>query len=448
MTRHIATKHTSLFVLFMFANAAFAQSISRSIIEPTIQPTEAIKQETSTPKWKAEAEARFRFEARENTDFTNTKDDRSFFIGSRTRASISYQPSAEWKIFLQPQFSDVWGQLSSQILGNGTLSPGLLTSASTSDPYLSIHHAYVNWNIENSHAFLSIARQELNYGDHIILGNLGFSNVARSFDSGLIRWNPEQYTLDFIYAKIAESDVKASGLLGDTGLAGVYAALGNLISIPDFDLYVFWLRDNRSGTPVTFNFGTFGTRIKVASSIIDARLEAGDANDHAMVAYMFNAETGGNANKVRLAIEYIRASGDDPSTCKFTRYHQLFPTAHRWLGDMDFFGRQNIQSAVLHTQYKHSAALSLSADVHSFWRSNSHDLLCSVVTETPLSGQPSPITSQNKHAGEELDLVAQYRMNEHLTLEAMGGVLLSGTYLKLTGGAISYFNYLQSTSTF
>jgi len=145
-------------------------------------------------------------------------------------------------------------------------------------------------------------------------------------------------------------------------------------------------------------------------------------------------------------VEYNRASGDDPSTGKFTRYHPLFPTAHRWLGYMDLIGRQNIQSGVLHTSLKFSPKWSATFDLHSFWRVDEGDLVYSIVTGTPLAGQAVPPTSGAKHVGEEIDAVIVYRYNDFVALEGAGGLFLPANYLEnAVGTAMSWFSYFQAT---
>ncbi len=171
-----------------------------------------------------------------------------------------------------------------------------------------------------------------------------------------------------------------------------------------------------------------------------------------MFAYMMDAEAGYTIDwksGFRLGLEINRASGDKSTNSKFTRYHQLFPTVHRWLGYMDLFGRQNIQSGVFHALLKINKKWSASADIHSFWRVEEQDLIYSIVTETPFAGQAAVPTTGKKHVGEELDLIISYNPVEHVALKVMGGVFTPGGYFKTAvGNDVGYFSYVQTTFSF
>lgn len=406
-------------------------------------------------KWTLDGEARFRFETRDNKDLNSTTADHNSFTGTRIRLNIAFEPSKNLSAFIQPQFSGVWGQGSANIAGNGTVTGGVVNSGGLSDPSLSMHQAYANWKM-CSKFHLIVGRQEMSYGDEVVVGPVGFSNVGRSFDAVLIRSMYEKSTTDFFYSKIADDDVPGSFYNGESDFAGFNSDFLNVSSIDILDVYGFYLRDRRTGAPTTFNFGTFGVRIKDKVDSFDYRVEAnsqfGEHASNEMFAYMMDAEAGYTVdwrNGFRFGLEYNRASGDKSSSSTFTRYHQLFPTAHRWLGYMDLFGRQNIQSGVLHALLKINKKWSASVDIHSFWRVESQDLIYSIVTEAPYTGQAAIPTTGKKHVGEEIDLVLSYNPVKFVALQVMGGIFNPGAYFKTAvGNDIGYFSYVQTTFTF
>jgi|JI10StandDraft_1071094.scaffolds.fasta_scaffold72919_3 hypothetical protein len=406
-------------------------------------------------KWNLGGEARFRFETRDNKDLNSAAPDHNSFTGTRVRLNVGFQPSEHLKAFIQPQFSEIWGQGTANIAGNGTLTGGVVNSGGLSDPSVSMHQAYANWEmVEDLH--LIVGRQEFNYGDEVVIGPVGFSNIGRSFDAALVRSIAEKNTTDFFYSKIADEDVAGSFYAGESDFTGIYSGFSNIASIDALDLYGLYLRDRRNGSPTTFNFGTFGLRIKDNVGSLDYRFEGntqlGEHLGNNMFAYMMDAEAGYTIDwksGFRLGLEINRASGDKSTNSKFTRYHQLFPTVHRWLGYMDLFGRQNIQSGVFHALLKINKKWSASADIHSFWRVEEQDLIYSIVTETPFAGQAAVPTTGKKHVGEELDLIISYNPVEHVALKVMGGVFTPGGYFKTAvGNDVGYFSYVQTTFSF
>jgi hypothetical protein len=407
------------------------------------------------PKWTMGGEARFRFETRDNRDLNSAVNDNDSYTLSRVRLNVGFEPSEKLKAFVQPQFSGVWGQGTASVSGNGTVTGGVVNSGGFSDPTISMHQAYANWEmVDDLH--LIIGRQEMTYGDEVVIGPVGFSNIGRSFDAALIRSLYEKNTTDYFYSKVADDDVTGTFYSGELDFAGFNTAFSNISSIDALDAYGLYLRDARTGSPTIFNFGTAGLRIKDKIESFDYRFEGnaqfGEHSGSDMLAYMFDAEAGYTIDwksGLRLGLEFNRASGDDSSSSTFTRYHQLFPTVHRWLGYMDLFGRQNIQSGVFHALLKMDKKWSASVDVHSFWRVESQDLIYSIVTETPYAGQAAVPATDNMHVGEELDLVLSYNPVQFVALQAMGGVFLPGEYFKTAvGNDVGYFSYVQTTFSF
>lgn len=445
-------KTSGLLVVMLFTSALFAQE-KQPENQPTVVTGEAPIPEK--PKWSLDGEARFRFETRDNRDLNSGISDHNSFIGSRVRLNVGFQPNEKLKAFIQPQFSEIWGQGTAYLAGNGTLTGGVVNSGGVSDPSLNIHQAYAHWQIVDQFGMI-IGRQELNYGDEVVIGPVGFSNIGRSFDAILFRTSAKKNKTDFFYSKLADEDVTGSGFLGESDFAGIYTNFQNVASIDAFDVYAIYLRDRRGGSPTTFNFGTFGLRIKDKVRSFDYRFEgnaqSGEHLGNKMFAYMADAEAGFTANVqqgLRLSLEANRASGDKSTSSTFTRYHQLFPTVHRWLGYMDLFGRQNIQSGVFHANLKLNKQWSAGADLHSFWRVETQDVIYSIVTEAPYAGQATPPASGKKHVGEEVDLVVAYSPVDFFALKVMGGIFFPGAYFKSSvGDDVGYFSYIQTTFTF
>ena len=124
--------------------------------------------------------ARARVEVRNNSDFNKNVSDYTDFTGSRFRLDMSFKQSEKTIVFFQPQFTKIWGQ--TEFVPNGTSSSTEKeTSGVLNDTSLDVHQAYLKYNFNDNFAFTA-GRKELNYGDQLLLGGVGWSNQGRSFD--------------------------------------------------------------------------------------------------------------------------------------------------------------------------------------------------------------------------------------------------------------------------
>ena len=411
-----------------------------------------------TDKFDISGSARFRGEVRDNSDFNSAVNDVTDFIGVRLRMDTKFTPTDYLEAFVQPQFTGVWGQVESNVSGAGTVTGGAFTSGALRDRELTLHQGYVIWHAGDNFD-LKIGRQEIAFGEHVVIGDVGFSNVGRSFDAARGTYKFGDNSLDLFYSRLAEADFGGAAIVDDVDFTGVYSQFDTAETIDflnEVDLYALWLIDDRAGTPINFSFVTLGVRLKNDFGLINGRAESnvqiGRSSGADMLAYMVDIEQGVDLDVqdgLRIAAGYNHASGDDPSSSKFTRYHALFSTAHKWLGYMDFFGRQNIQSALVKFTLKLDEQWKIAAHGHMFWRVRAADLLYTLAVERPIPGQTTPPTSASKRVGEEVNLMLFYNPHPNIALSLLGGLFFPEGYLETTvGGTMAMFSYLQAGFSF
>ena len=441
--------------------------------EPTpvvATPTPTPSPVTPLPKWydkiKAQGQFRFRAEARDDVNRDNLEVDAiqnklAGFLLYRIRLLVDFQPTDEFSVVVQPQFSSSFGQVDGILNGSGSATGGNITSGGTIDKAITMHQAYLQWKWNESFS-LRAGRQELVYGDSMLIGNLDFNNVARSFDAFRFRYEREKHKLDFFYSRIAEDDVNRPSVNGDIDFAGLYWATEGDGFLQNFDAYALWLKDDRIvrvdafETLLNFHFVTLGSRLKMAKFGFDFRgeggIQVGEKEQQTMLAYMYDAEFGYTVpfkHPFRLAVGYNYASGDDPDTETFTRWHQLFPSPHPYLGYLDFFGRQNIKSAVVRTAVNISDKWTAGVDAHVFWRANTKDFVYSINTEVVADGQFFILTSEDKNLAQEIDANLKYTATKNIDVWAQGGVLFpKGFIQEEIGDYRSYYAFVQTTFRF
>lgn len=255
---------------------------------------------------------------------------------------------------------------------------------STGDVALGLHEGFVELGFMGN--TLQAGRFEMVYGDHLVIGNVDWHESGRAFDGARLSIGAGDVDVDVFATTLSEgfaddtSNSEIGG--GDVWFFGVYTKLGGLLGDGHaLDLYLLNRLAPRATGPDTDTTAelTAGARVKGASAGVDWRAEAGvQVGRHPMaevdaLAYQADGELGytvGQARNLRVGLNGFVASGDDPDTAETDEgWNQLFPTAHKWLGLMDFIGaRTNVAGAALLLSSQLHARWKAYANVHEFHR--------------------------------------------------------------------------------
>jgi len=322
---------------------------------------------------------------------------------------------------LMPQSTGVW-----DVGGTGMTDAGF-----------GMHEGFIQ--IAGDGFRLDAGRFEMSYGDELMIGNYDWIETGRSFDGMRLHIAPRAagYFVD-VFSTWMRDGLATSSTLGGLGglggvsaarkpfgagdmiFSGVYAGLGHLIADDmDLDAYVLSLVQPRTPTDPGLNGDTgylfsFGLRSKRRIGIFDARAEGGvqygqaPVTGNSILAFSGDVELGVHVadDHLRIAVEGLYASGDDPNTPDVEGWNQLFPTAHKWLGVADIIGgRTNIMGGALHLAVKANDRLTLNLDGHGFLR-------------------PETGPGVDSYAGTELDLGANYGLGRGLALRTNYSVFL------------------------
>lgn len=342
----------------------------------------------------------------------------------RLRTYLTFEANDKMTLYLTPQAAKTMG-------GD---SNGAETSGSTNHPDLQFFEANVNYKFAESFA-MKIGRQEMAYGDHLIIGSLGWANTGRSFDALRFRKSYEKGWTDLFYSKISDNSTTDSAS-DDVNLNGVYHSQSFNAYLNPLDLYFIHQRDSKV-TEVEVN--TFGIRIKGEHNGINYRTENGVQNGASLGDDAFQTETevGYVFHKHAFAAQYALAGKN---------YRQLYPTAHKFLGIADVLGRRNIEEIAVKYSYPILTKLNINASFHKFNRHN---------TNAPayrLNGTTSwGNTGDDKHIGNEVDLVANYTTAGNLTFQLGAALFSPGDYMKAQSAdqaKETQFVYLQLFAPF
>lgn len=393
-----------------------------------VEPAEPMSAASSIPGWPFKVGASFftRFEMRQGYDKLGRSGGRfteGEFTVYRARLRLDTAPidiGGGQRVVLRfaPQVDGFWGNQASTV----------------SSPNLGVNEAFAR--LSNRLFTLDVGHFMMNYGDALVIGDLGWHQTARSFDGGRIRFAPDgsKYWVDLFVTQLADGlgGPDSSAFSGDTLFTGVYANFGKLLTdktvLEPYLLVQIWTsQDNVAVDPMDPTAGTatrkaalqgtLGVRAVQTYGMVDVRLEAGlqfgkrrtGLDSVSVLAYQLDAEVGVKPlDKLRLSVEGLIASGNDASTARDEAWDQLFPTAHKFLGLMDIMGgRSNVASGVLHLAYSGIESFVFKADAHVFLR-------------------PQTADGQKGYAGSEVDLNAIYIVGAGMKLRVMYAAFIPG----------------------
>ncbi len=411
---------------------------------------QAEKFELLDGKLKFGGQARFRYEHFQNTDFTSASDRRDFVL-TRIRPDITFIPHEQIVLFFQPQFTAGWGETTASLstVNSAANATGAAATSGTvlNDPALGVHQGWLAYSPSDWFTF-KLGRQELIYGDHLVIGNVGWSNVGRSFDALKLNFKHDSGWVDLFWSLLNDVEAGfgrgvATGSFGDAHFGGVYSSLDLGRFFQALDLYALYRLD-QTASPRPHNYVTGGLRIKSKPNNWDYRFEGtgqfGKLAGANQRDWQFDVEGGYTWEdwyNFRVGLEFFVTS---------LNYNQLFPTAHKWLGFIDLFGRRNIMGGVLHLSAKPGEKWLVKLDTHMMMRTKTSAGLFRLNGVTPI-GAAGP--SGSRFAGVEADLTLRYKPLDILAFQFGAGAFIPAGFIKSNvGSKVPLWGYLQTNLSF
>lgn len=404
---------------------------------------------------KADLEIRYRLEYRDNFDFNESRHDQDVFHLQRTRLSLLYNPVKDWGVFIQGQDSRIWD---AEFAGKATF-----------ENFMDIRQLYVNY--ENAVAFeplqinkisARVGRQEFSFGAQRLIGGFNWSNLAQTFDGGKagVHFVPAHLQVDIFGGD--KTQIKTPREFDDLydgsskeRIWGYYASIKVLRETLIEQYLIRRVTEKNvsfgpSGTGAIDDF-TAGGRIKKAfANGIDYEVEAakqwGEFRDKDVNGIMAVGILGYTvtqlASKPRMSFEFDYASGDsDPADGKMETFDNLYPTNHLFYGYIDFVSLQNLNNYRYQFSFKPTKKLKLQADLVLHYLATVKDSYYSVARAVVRTAT----SKVDNHLGNEIDLTADYKLNDWTNVGIGYSHFFAGDYLRQTGADDDAdFFYLQT----
>lgn len=365
------------------------------------------------------------------------------FISQRSRLSFGYT-GYRFKAFATLQDVRVWGQDASSI--NRTTTD--------SNDGLMLHEAWAEVSLLDTGSVLEnltlkIGRQELNYDDVRVLGNLDWLQQGRRHDMALLKLEHKGWLAHAGVAFNQNSERKSGNVFngtpsgytaGTNGIGTLYKSMqflylgrkfysGNaslLFLKDDFNRYYI---DNATPTPAKVWDQGVWSRLTVGGYVsatvkkklavtASAYYQGGTDKDGVdMDAYLLSAYTLYPVTRKLNIGPGIDWTSGGSSASKNRAFDPLYGTPHKFWGYMDYFyvadgfGRNGLVDYYLKTRYKAKDKLLVSFDVHGF---NSAKAIS--------AGDGTKLDS---HFGAELDLLLTYSMTKSIGIEGGYGAFFA-----------------------
>jgi Alginate export len=312
------------------------------------------------------------------------------FTSMRVRLGLQAVLDDNVSIFLQAQDVRIWGE---------ETHPLRDFSADNFD----LHQGYLRYKGKDLEWMTAtIGRMETNFGGQRLVGAVGWTQQAQSFDGVRIDGAADWGKVSMIAYKIG--DETAPAVEADHELYGAYATVAD-VGPGGMDLY--WLYDRTEGIS-RGNEHSLGARYAFSgawSGRLEGTYQTGTRAGTDVSAYMFGARLGRALadGKAGITLWYDYLSGDDAATVDTEVFNTLFATNHKFYGFADVFlnipkntGGAGLQDMAVKFNWKPRPAIRFAADLHSF----------SAAEQGTLS---------DSHFANELDLTLSHRYTEHLS---------------------------------
>ena len=307
----------------------------------------------------------------------------------------------------------------------------------------------------------AVGRQILSFGDERVIGPSDWSNMGRTFDA---------LKLDLHHAGVKVSIFAASVIIARDGvidhhlagnnLYGIYSGFTHWIPHATVEPYVLW-RVAPGDVHLSENAGlghldevTGGARIAGTLPAgfdydVEMNKQTGSLGRYTIDAWGGHWNAGYTftqaAVRPRPFVEYNYASGNkNPNGNSWGTHDQIYPSAHDKMDFADQFGWRNIKDLRTGVSEKLGTKWELTEVFNDIWLATRKDALYNNSGSIAVAAHPGASSS---HVGIELDLVAAYRQNRHVTFGFGFAHLFAGRFLQEATPGKEY-NYPFAYSTY
>jgi len=299
---------------------------------------------------------------------------------------------------------------------------------------------------------LRFGRMAFDAVDRRLISRNRYRNTINAFDGARLRIGDETSPIEWDAFALRAVDRSVDALDRSSDDSLLYGITGYLRTpAPDLVLEPYWLlADQTSGTGKKLHTSGLHAYGLIGASGWDYDLDlAGQwgksgGQDHS--AWAAHAEAGYSWDhpwKPRLAGWLNYATGDrDPFDSESDRFDPLYGASFAFYGYTSYFSWQNMINPAVRLSFQPNAAIRCEIIHRGIWLASERDAW-------PRGSRSDATGGSGRYVGQELDLRAAYRVNDHLEIEAVFSRFFPGDFVEATGASpASNFGYVAATLRF
>jgi hypothetical protein len=318
-----------------------------------------------------------------------------------------------------------------------------------------IREAYVQLGSSTEGWFdVILGRQMFSFGDERVIGPSDWRNQGRTFDTARLDLHHTGVNVSIFAASVINPiDGEIDHHIEGNNIYGIYSSLTHIIPHVTVEPYVLWrVAPNDPALPETGGRGPLNevtTGIRLAGRLpedfdfdVEMNKQAGSLGPdsinawggHWNLGYTFlNART-----EPRLFVEYNYASGTrNPNGNVWGTHDQIYASGHDKMDFADQFGWKNIEDLRIGASEKLGKKWTLTEIFNDVWLATKNDALYGDSGAIAIAAHPN---ATSRHVGTELDLIADYKQNRHVTYGFGFAHLFTGQFLNEASNGKDY-NY-------
>jgi hypothetical protein len=383
------------------------------------------------PRWlHIGGEYRDRLEGPIGIGYTGTND---FYLLDRFRLKVAIHPKDWLKFYGEVQ--------DSRIFFNHHIA-----NANPFEDSWTLWQSYVQFGSSTSGWVDALAgRQVLLFGDERVIGPSNWLNVGRTFDVARVDLHHPGYEVAvFASSVVPGSNTYLHRAIPGNNFYGIYGSFQNIIPQAIFEPYVLW-RVAPPNPQLPEEVGRGHLNEVTIGLHVEGTLPAGfdydaefDGQKGSLGVYSIGAWAGyvGGGKKFssvatapRAYLEFNYASGtNNPRGPDWNTFDSLYPSNHDKLGFADQVGRRNLVQFRVGVEENLSKKWRIRQAFEGFWLATSNDNFYASSGAISVPARPGA----SRHIGNELDLIAEYKMNKGLNFGFGYARLFAGQFLQTT----------------
>jgi Alginate export len=309
------------------------------------------------------------------------------------------------------------------------------------------------WDIREAYAQLGSStegwidvvggRQMFSFGDERVIGPSDWSNMGRTFDTARVDLHHSGVEISIFAASViyALDDNIAHHIEGNN-IYGIYNSFTHLLPHTTIEPYLLWrVAPSLASLPETEGRGHLnevtggarvaGTLLEHFDYDVEMNKQTGSLGPDTIDAWAGHWNAGYTFEEARihprLFAEYNYASGNrNPNGNTWGTHDQIYASAHDKMSFADQFGWRNIEDIRAGADERAGKRWTLSEVVDDFWLATKNDAVYANSGAIGIAAHPGATSS---HLGMELDLIAEFKQDRHVTYGFGFCHLFTGAYL-------------------